>query len=332
MNELSWLLAVSLGVFALSFGALWLLTRPRKRTVPPLPDAAHEPDPEPAKPVLGRLTEALAAQLPMTRAGKSELEVALKTAGFYQPSALIDYAAVRALLVIGAVLATGLVAMLVAPDRVRYVMLVGAIAAVLGFSVPRFFLMVRGRHRCREIDRGLPFVIDLLALALAAGQNTLNALRQVAQEVAYSHPALADELQIVHRHAALSSLTHALEQLADRVPVPAVRNLALLLIQSERLGADASNALLEYSAHHRTGMRQNAEAVARRTTFWMMFPSICCLWVAAMALLIGPLYYEFWRQWGNTAQAAHDMQTKLRQIDNGQARPAANPPERPLAP
>src|SRR5262249_51835254 len=169
MHELSLLLAIFLGFCGLSFVFLWLLTRSRKAAVPPLADLDHEPEPEPARPVLGRLTEALAAQLPMTSRGKAELEVALKTAGFYQPSALIDYAAVRSLLVIGAVLATGLVSLLVAPDRVRYVLVVGAIGSALGFSVPRFFLIVKGRQRCREVDRGLPFVIDLLAVSLAAG-------------------------------------------------------------------------------------------------------------------------------------------------------------------
>ena len=109
----------------------------------------------------------------------------------------------------------------------------------------------------------------------------------------HSHPALAEELEIVRQQSVLSSLEHTLAQLAERVAVPEVRNLALLLIQSERLGADASTALLEFSNNQRVNLRQSAEATANRASFWMLFPSVCCLWVAAAIVLIGPMVARF---------------------------------------
>jgi tight adherence protein C len=328
MTELSWLVLLFVAGFALTYALLRLLTRARRSAA----DRWADPDieAEVPQPLLGQWTEGLAAQLPMTRKGKGELQSALRTAGFYRPTALLDYRALRSLFVVVALLGTGLVGLLVPSAMVRNVLLVGTTLAVLGFSVPRFYLIVRGRSRCRQIQRGLPFTIDLLSLAMSAGQNTLNALRQVSQEIAFAHPALSAELQIVQQQAALSSLGHALEQLADRVPVPEVRNLALLLIQSERLGADATNALLEFSTHHRTNMRQEAEAGANRTTFWMMFPSVCCLWVAALIVLVGPMYYEFWRQWGATSQLAKESQEKMTRVAN--SRPGLAPAPAPVAP
>jgi pilus assembly protein TadC len=106
--------------------------------------------------------------------------------------------------------------------------------------------------------------------------------------------ALATEMEIVAQQTRLHSLEQALQQLADRVRVPEMRNLALLLIQSERLGTDTAQTLLEYAASIRTTLRQQAEARASRASFWMLFPSVFCLFVSAAIILIGPTYLEFW--------------------------------------
>jgi tight adherence protein C len=322
MGELAWVALLFAARFGLSFAVLRRLFRPRQAPR----DRWGGDEEELPPPLLGSMSEALAGQIPLTARGQADLQRALRTAGFYRPTALLDYTAVRALVVLLIVAATGVAALLLPAQRVTLVGMLGLMAAVLGYSVPRFYLMWRGRRRCAKIERGLPFAIDLLALALSAGQNTLNALRQVSREMAFSHPPLAEELEIVQRQAELSSLGHALKQFSERVPVPEVHNLALLLIQAERLGSDASAALSEFSTHHRTNLRQRAEAQANRTTFWMMFPSVCCLWVAATLLLIGPLYHEFWRQCGLTALATKEAQNKVRAAgDNGQRgrRPAA---------
>ena len=39
--------------------------------------------------------------------------------------------------------------------------------------------------------------------------------------------------------------------------------------------------------------RQRAEAQANRTSFWMLFPSVFCFWVAAAIMLVGPAYLQF---------------------------------------
>ncbi len=191
--------------------------------------------------------------------------------------------------------------------------------AGLGYSVPRAYVALRARKRARQIELGLPFAIDLLTLALSAGQTILAALQQVAGELRHSHPALAEELEIVRQQSAISSLEHTLAQLAERVAVPEVRNLALLLIQSERLGADASTALLEFSNNQRVNLRQSAEATANRASFWMLFPSVLCLWVAAAIVLIGPIYFEFWSQRKVSAEFIRKSQLDIRKSNEERA-------------
>jgi tight adherence protein C len=312
VNELTWLALLFLAVALLTFAALRRLARARQRQAERWKEVEDALEPTPPPKLMGPMADALAAQIPMTRTGVEDLQKSLRNAGFYRATALVSYRALRSVLVLLPLLAGAAVAVLVPARHVSAVLLTAAALAVLGFSLPRVYVSFRARKRSRQIELGLPFAIDLLTLALSAGQTILAALQQVAGELRHSHPALAEELEIVRQQSAISSLEHTLAQLAERVAVPEVRNLALLLIQSERLGADASTALLEFSNNQRVNLRQSAEATANRASFWMMFPSVLCLWVAAAIVLIGPIYYEFWTQRKVSAEYIRKSQLDIR--------------------
>ncbi|MCI0455825.1 MAG: type II secretion system F family protein [Gemmataceae bacterium] len=243
--------------------------------------------------VLGEMTPALAMQSPMTATDRTALEKELREAGFYRPTALMEYAAIRAVLVILPLLVALGLALLADRERMTMILIGGAIVAILGYSVPRLYVNYLARKRSREIERGLPVAIDLLTLGLSGGQNILAALARVSHELRHSFPVLAAELQIVLRQAELRSLPFALQQFANRVGVPEVRNLSLILTQAERLGTDISTALLEFSSNFRTTLRQRADAQANRASFWMLFPTILCLWIPAAIVLVGPVFFEF---------------------------------------
>lgn len=244
-------------------------------------------------PMLQPVSRALAGSLPMSRTEETELSKELKNAGYYRPSAFIEYAAIRAILVLVPLIATGIAAYLAPPRYLFATLAAGAVAIVLGFSLPRIYLLMRTRWRRREIERSLPLTIDLLTLCLSAGQTILGALQQVARELHYSHPVIASELAIAHQQASIHTLSVALNQWADRTPVPEVRNLALILEQSERLGTDVAGTLQEFAAHFRTTLRQRAETRGNRVSFWMLIPSVFCLWTASAIILIGPAYNEY---------------------------------------
>src|SRR5262249_33564149 len=157
--------------------------------------------------------------------------------------------------------------------------------------------------------------IDLLNLALTGGQNLLAALHAVAREIAHSYPVLAEELEIVRNQAELSHLGAALHQFALRTNHPDVRNLPMVLSQTERLGPHLSEALLEYGNNLRLTMRHRAEATANRASFWMMFPTILCLSIPAAILLISPVYLEFWKRRDDVRKTFPDASRKVEQIN-----------------
>lgn len=246
--------------------------------------------------VLGELTPALAAQIPISDLGESELRNDLRAAGYYRPSAVMEYKAIRTVLVLVPLFAGGFLALGVDRPKTLLVLLGTVFSAMFGYSIPRVILYFRAKARSRMIERGLPVAVDLLTLCLTAGQNILGALQRVSRDLKYSYPVLAQELEIVHHQAALRSPELALQQWTERVQVPEVRNLALLLAQSERLGTDASTALMEFADNFRVTLRQRAEAHANRTSFWMVFPTVSCLFISAVIILVGPAYLDFWQQ------------------------------------
>jgi pilus assembly protein TadC len=186
-----------------------------------------------------------------------------------------------------------IMALLAEAESIDGILLGGVMLSGLGYSLPRLHLLIRSRMRARQIERGLPIAIDLLTLCLSAGQNLLTALNQVSRELRYGNTALAQELGIAARQAELHSLGQAMKQWSERVNVPDVTNVALLVVQSERLGTDAATTLGELATNFRLTMRQRAEARANRASFWMLFPSVFCFWVSAAIILTGPPYLEF---------------------------------------
>src|SRR5947209_2477036 len=74
--------------------------------------ASRPQDPEQERePLLGDWTAAWSAQLPMTKEGQEELRQDLRAAGYYNRTAFLEYTAVRALLVVVPLIATGVIAL-----------------------------------------------------------------------------------------------------------------------------------------------------------------------------------------------------------------------------
>jgi len=242
--------------------------------------------------ILGDLTPALAGQLPPGEEQQMELQKELRTAGFYQPTALMEYAAARAMMILVPLLAAGVLSLYAANlNQTLFIWIGGLVGALLGFSLPRIYLYYRSQSRMHKIERALPTAIDMLILCLGAGLNVLNSLQRVTLELHRSFPILAYEFEIVRRQAELRTLEFALTQFADRVGLPQARNLSIVLSQSENLGTDAVPILREFADDMRINMRQRAEAMANKAPFKLLFPAYLMAFGAAI-LLIGPAILE----------------------------------------
>jgi tight adherence protein C len=245
--------------------------------------------------VLGTLTEALAGQSPLTEGKRKVVEQELREAGFYRSTALMEYSAIRAAFILVPVFVAGFAAMFFEGTAMINIAIAGAAFAVLGYSFPRVYLSYLAQQRRRAIERGLPMAVDLISLGLTGGQNIYNSMSRVAKEMVVSNPVLAEELRMVREQTEIGNLELAMMQFSNRTNIPEVRTLALVLSQSERLGTDIAQTLMEFATNFRNTMRQRAESQANRANFWMLFPTIFCLWIPTLAILFAPVYHEFYK-------------------------------------
>jgi tight adherence protein C len=289
------LVLVFLLIFGFTFGGFWLLSRGTRRVEQRLQDSTASDPSLGSTPelLLGDLTPALAEQIPMADDDRADLQRELRSAGYYRPTALMEYAALRVMLVIVPLLGAGVLALFTEETSTAgWIWFGGIVLAILGYSVPRVYLYYRGQARMHAIERGLPTAIDMLTLCLGAGLNVLLSLRRVAVELQGAYPILASEMEIVSRQAELRSLEFALIQFADRVGLPQVRNISVILTQSENLGTDAVAVLREYADNMRINMRQRADEIANKAPFKLLFPAYMMAFGAGI-LLISPTVLQF---------------------------------------
>jgi tight adherence protein C len=254
--------------------------------------------------------QALEAMTPgVRRGGADDLRQLLRSAGYDRPTAVQEYRAVRLLLILLALGIAGLLGAVAPASYLPSIALAGLIAALLAFSVPRAIIAMQGRARTQAISRGLPLAMDLMAISLQSGLDPTNAARRVSLAVERAYPELSAELRDVYQVAQLQTMERGWKHLADRVPTEEVRNLCSIMVQSERVGSDAASALTEFSNSYRASARLRAESQANRASFWMLFPTISCLFVASAIMLLGPVVYQFFTG-GDSAQAVRDIQKR----------------------
>ena len=133
LELLPWAIGIGLAIVTL-FGG-WLLRRPAAADQS---DGDQTPDFDATENgIFGPLTQPLARMLPDVLQGKSRRD--MLRCGYYHPAAYDSYLALRNGLVVGTVLSAACWVTAVAdePELVNIVLVVGVVAALLAYSLPR---------------------------------------------------------------------------------------------------------------------------------------------------------------------------------------------------
>ncbi|MBL9093871.1 MAG: type II secretion system F family protein [Planctomycetaceae bacterium] len=249
----------------------------------------------PTDPVFGDFTDPLAAQLPLLGSTEDSLEHDLRRAGYYKPTARNEFLALRNIMAIGVIIFVGVTAVMVGPERrdlLAKILIWGFAAAALAYILPWLFLRSKVRRRTALIQRGLPDAFDMLTMCLSGGLGVNDSLAHVSREIYSAHPDLGVELEIVRRHAEMSSLGDAFRQFAARIDIPETAALKALMQQTERLGTNVVQAVKDFADDIRTRQRQTADERASKAGIKLLFPLVFCLAPAAMIILWGPALLE----------------------------------------
>ena len=152
--------------------------------------------------------------------------------------------------------------------------------------------MLVGREverRARQLSRGLPYVIDLLALAMSAGLDLPGSIRQVVTRSSDKRDALTEELERLLQELSLGrTRREVLQDFADRTNVTAVTEFVAAVLQAEQRGNPLAETLMiqaQVSRQRRT--TQAEEATARSAT--LVYLPLALLMLAVLLLVGGPL-------------------------------------------
>jgi len=164
----------------------------------------------------------------------------------------------------------------------------------LGYVLPGMALARLARRRQHRIRLGLPDGLDLLVVSVEAGLGLDQAIQRVAEELAFAHPELADELRLINLELrAGKARAEALRNLADRTGLDDVSSLVAMLVQTDKFGTSVAQSLRVHADTLRTKRRQRAEEAAAKTGVKMVFPLVFCIFPAIWVVTIGPAALKF---------------------------------------
>ena len=167
--------------------------------------------------------------------------------------------------------------------------LAGMCGLGFGYLLPDRVLTRLARHRVAQLRRGLPAALDLMVLAIEAGQGLDAAILDTSRGLRVTHPELASEFtQLQLELKANTTRAEALRNFTSRSRDIEVRKFANLLIDTDRFGTSLGPALKTHARYLRIRFRQTAQEKARKVAVKLIFPVFFLIFPSVMLVTLGP--------------------------------------------
>ncbi|MFO7871812.1 MAG: type II secretion system F family protein [Kiritimatiellia bacterium] len=177
----------------------------------------------------------------------------------------------------------------------RYSLLLYALGLLLSVTYPASWLkrVLTARHK--NIQRALPFVLDLLTLSVEAGLDFMTAMQRCVERRKVD--PLGEELIRVIREIQLGKTRReALRDLAGRVDLSELRSTVNALIQADELGVSIASMLRIQADQMRQRRFERAEKLANEAPVKMLFPLVVFIFPAVFLILLGPILNRLLQQ------------------------------------
>lgn len=223
---------------------------------------------------------------------KDQLRDRLVYAGLYRRNSPSFFYAMQLCFVVLPIV-TGLVAYNLGLLRLYPAILLGTIFGLAGVVLPGLWLDYRKAKRQTNIRRAIPDALDVITICVEAGLSLSSAIVRVSKDLANTHPLLATELTIVHRHMQMGKTAgEALRSFAERFDLGELRSLSSVVTQSEKFGASISSALRVHAETLRTKRMQKAHEKAQKAAIWILLPTVFCIFPALFVVILGPAAFD----------------------------------------
>jgi tight adherence protein C len=223
----------------------------------------------------------------MTPGQRLELDTQLSLAGDWMGITPEEYLGMSILSGIAGALGGGLLGYLTGLGMLMFIIL-----GLLGLVLPYMQISGAAQDRLKDVSRGLPYAIDLMALAMGAGLDFPGAIRQVVQKSSNPEDPMVEEFTLIMQSLNLGrSRKDALTEFARRAPVDAVKEFCGSLVQAEERGNPVADVLQIQATGSRTRRSVRAEELAAKAGVAMVGP-LMLVFAAIMMLILGPMYLK----------------------------------------
>lgn len=165
----------------------------------------------------------------------------------------------------------------------------GVAGAGFGYLIPDRVLDRMAAMRVGRLRRALPAALDLMVLAIEAGQGLDIAILDTSRGLRNTHPDLSAEFTQLHLELkANTTRTEALKNFVERSRDLELRKFANLLIDTDRFGTSLGPALKTHSRYLRIRFRQKAQEKARKVGVKLIFPVFFLIFPSVMLVTLGP--------------------------------------------
>lgn len=162
-----------------------------------------------------------------------------------------------------------------------------------GFLAPKRYLDYRVRKRAMLLRSALPPALDLIVLALEAGQTLDQAMQESARSLRRVYPDLASEFTFCSLEMrAGTPRAESLRRMGERCGEEEIRKLISVLIDGERFGQSLGPALRSHAHYLRTRMRQRAQEAARKLSVKLVLPVFFLIFPSVLVVTLAPAYIQ----------------------------------------
>ncbi len=175
---------------------------------------------------------------------------------------------------------------------------VALIGAAVGFYMPFLQLNSAITERLIEIDRRLPYTVDLLVLSMRAGLDFMTALDRVVSRGQEQNPddPMVQELGVVLQEMRVGTArTDALINLCERVKSDYLQSMVGAILQSEKRGSPLATVLEVQVDTIRNKRTQKVEKKASQAAVKILLP-LMFIFGAVMVVVVGAMILKVQNQ------------------------------------
>ncbi len=220
----------------------------------------------------------------------TRLRFQLSQAGYYNPNAVKNFVAIRAICLFGPqFMAMASWGFLYSKFDIQGAVGITTGLAILGLLGPNYFIRWKKNKRTDQCRNGFPDMMDLLVACIEAGLGLDAALIRVSHELGGRYPALKINLDIMNLELRAGRLRHeAITNFANRINLEEAKALAIMLKQAEDMGSSIGATLRTFSEEMRTKRMLKAEEKAMALSAKLTVPLILFIFPTIMVLLLVP--------------------------------------------